>query len=49
MENFLTEVFVITIFKKDIKEMGFLSINDLFIEDSPGMSSEGVKNTQLLS
>lgn len=48
-KSFLTKVYAITVFNKDIKEMGFLFIEAIFIRDSQGTSSEGVENAQLLS
>ena len=38
----------ITVFNKDIKEMGFLLIEALFIRDPLGTSCKGVENPQLL-
>jgi len=47
-ESPLTKVPTITVINKDIKEMGFLFIEALFIIDSQSPSSKRVENAQCL-
>lgn len=44
----MSQVSTITVFNKDIKEVGFLLLEALIIKDPKGTSCKGVENPQLL-